>query len=444
MSEGSLALFGGQPLVRDHRALRIPWPRTNDDDRRAVHSAFDRMDFSGRDSPEIHALESEMSAHFGVPNAIALGSGTAALHAALFGLQIGPGDEVIVPNLTFVSTAMAVVHNGSTPVFADVDKKTFNISATTIQREVTERTRAVIVVHLHGAPADMDPIMRFCRSRNIYVIEDVAQAPEARYKGRLVGSIGDAAAFSLMAQKNLATCGEGGVLLCRDPEHRNRAELLRLYGERIESDQSRKYYSYTLGWNYTLNPIQAAMARTQLRRLPDLTRAIVDAALSLNERLAAFSWVLPPIGRERSEAVFHFYRVRITGRLFGAPDDGRFRQAVQDALNAEGLNVRHYQTMPVSAQPFFRSGPYAARGLKEYPGTLDTIRNTLILGAIGLSPAYLLCPGTPALYVRGFEKLQDNMDQLLEYASQLEYHDPWEDEPVLSDTFGASYVSHRD
>lgn len=438
--KGKLALFGGRPIAPDSAALRIQWPVVTEADRAAVWSAFDRLEFSGRDSLEVRELEAEMAAHFGMPYAIALNSGTAALHAALFSLDIGQRDEVVVPNLTFVSTAMAVVHNGSTPVFADVDPITFNISASTLAREVTERTRAVIVVHLHGTPADMDPILDFCRDRRIHVIEDVAQAPEARYKGQLVGSFGDAAAFSLMAQKNLATCGEGGILLCRDLEQRNRAERLRLYGERIEEGQSRSYYSYTLGWNYTLNPLQAAMARTRLAHLPELTREIVSAASELSDRLSAFAWVRPPLLGENFQSVYHFYRVRLTGGHLGFADAGRFRQAVQDALTAEGLSVRHYQTLPVSSQPFFRRGHHPLRPPASYPATHEVLRSTLVLGAIGSTPAYLLCPGTPEKYAEGFAKIDANMAELLRYAATIDYNEPWDIHQVLSDTHGATYV----
>lgn len=443
MSDTTLALFGGTPVVEDHQSLLTRWPVVTSDDREAVLAAFDRADFSGRGSAEVYALEEEMAVFFGMPCATALNSGTAALHAALFSLEIGSGAEVIVPNLTFVSTAMAVVHNGSTPVFADVDANTYNLSAATIARELSSKTAAVIVVHLHGLPADMDPIIQLCHSKGIKVIEDVAQAPGARYKGRLVGSIGDAAAFSLMAQKNLATCGEGGVLLNRNNKDKNRAELIRLYGEKIQPGQARKYRSYTLGWNYTLNPIQAAMARTQLRRLPEVTRTICAAGANLSDRLSQFVWVTPPVLTHDFQNVFHFYRVALSGSSFGFTDDGRFRRAVQDALNAEGLNVRHYQTTPVSGQPYFQTGSdrCVARPLPEYPATLEVLRRTLVLGAVGSAPAYLLNPRVPELYAKGFAKIEKNMSALIDYARDIDYLDTWQSEPVLSDTFGAEYES---
>lgn len=443
MPDNRLALFGGTPLVKDHASLRTAWPIVTKRDRRAVIESFDREDFSGRGSPEVYALEEEMANHFMMPYATALNSGTAALHVALASLGIGEGDEVIVPNLTFIATAMAVVQNGSVPVFADIDPRTYNITAETILPQVTRKTKAVIVVHLHGFPADLRGIKKLCKERDLALIEDVAQAPGALLDGKPVGSFGDASAFSLMSQKNLATCGECGVLLNRKLDAKNRAEMVRIYGEILKPNAPRKYNSYTLGWNYTLNPLQAAMARTQLRGLDGLTRKIRSAGQRLDKGLSAFTWVRPPKDIRGAQGVYHFYRIGFDPSVFGYAHSGRFRKAVQDALDAEGLNVRHYQNVPLSGQPVFRTKDYLQSkksfDIQNFPNTLEVIRSTLILGAISSAPGYLLCSGTVAKYLKGFAKIDANMGQVLEYADKLAYREPWEDIPKTSDSFRSRY-----
>jgi len=396
-------------------------------------------------------LEERFSKYHNGLYATALNSGTAALHLALVSLGIQPGDEVIVPSLTFIATAMSVIHNQSIPVFADIDPKTFNILPESIERNISKKTKAIIVVHMHGLPVDIDPIMKICKKYNLKLIEDVAQAPRAMYKNKIVGTFGDAAAFSLMSQKNLATCGEGGILLNKRLKDKNKAEMARIYGEIIKHNSERVYNSYTLGWNYTLNPLQAAMAVTQLKKLNRVTNKIQKSARKLNKGLVKFGWILPPIEQDNISSVFHFYRFRLNSGYFKYKNEGRFRQAVQDALNAEGLNVRHYQKTPLAGQSFFNRKqinkvmPWALNNKKyvydinDYPNTLDVIRNTLILGAISSGPGYLLCPGTIEKYLEGFRKIENNMGALLEYADKIDYKEPWEDVSVISDSFESNY-----
>lgn len=443
MSVNKLALFGGTPLVKNHTSLRIAWPIVTKRDRLAVMECFDREDFSGRGSQEVYTLEEEMADYFSMPYATALNSGTAALHVALASLGIGEGDEVIVPNLTFIATAMTVVHNGSIPIFADVDPYTYNITAETIIPKVTRKTKAVIVVHLHGFPADLREIKKACKKWNLALIEDVAQAPGASLDGKLLGSFGDASAFSLMSQKNLATCGECGILLNRKMQAKNRAEMVRIYGEILKSNAPRKYNSYTLGWNYTLNPLQAAMARTQLNNFDRLTKKIRSAGQLLDKGLSAFPWVRPPKDIRGARGVYHFYRIGFEISTIGYMNTGRFRKAVQDALDAEGLNVRHYQNVPLSGQPIFSAKDYLpfknSFEIANFPNTLEVIRSTLLLGAISSAPGYLLCPGTIAKCLEGFMKIHENMEHVLEYADKIAYREPWDDIPKTSDSFRSGY-----
>jgi len=451
LTSNRLALFGGRPLVGEHKGLRIGWPIVDKSDYKAVMSAFNDRDFSGRGSQRILDLENIFSKYYDGLYATVLNSGTAALHLALISLGIKSGDEVIVPALSFVATVMAVIHNNSIPIFSDIDNKTFNILPDSIESKISKRTKAVIVVHLHGMPADMDPIIKICRKYNLKLIEDVAQAPGSMYHDKKIGTFGDASIFSIMSQKNLATCGEGGILLSRSINDKNRAEMARIYGEILKTNNDRIYNSYTLGWNYTLNPIQAAMAISQFKKFNALTKKIQNQARKLNEYLDKFKWIIAPTEPTRLTSVYHFYRFCLKPEYFHYKNKGRFRKAVQDALNAEGLNVRHYQKTPLAGQSFFQRKdlnkllPWSLNKNKyvydvnDYPNTLEVIRNSLVLGAIGSSPSYLLCPGTIEKYILGFKKIEQNINELLNYADSIDYLEPWEENVVISDSFGAEY-----
>lgn len=449
-----LALFGGQPIVKDHASLRGEWPIKDDTDFQAIKRVYDNNDFSGRGSQEVTNLEKRFSQMHNNMHATALNSGTAAIHAALIALGVKPGDEVLVPNLTFVATAVAVLHCLAVPIFVDIDPNDYNMSPDDILKRITPRTKAVIVVHMHGIPAQMEKIQKICADNNLMLIEDVAQAPGATIDGRLVGTFGDASAFSLMSQKNLTTCGEAGMLLTKTLEQKNRAEMLRIYGEIIGEDGSRMYNSFSLGWNYTLNPMQAAMAVSQLDKFDALTKKIQEKGRLLNEGLEQFNWVKPPLEAPNTTGVFHFYRVRLVPESFPMEKIGLFRRAVHEALNAEGLNARLYQNTPISGQVIFREKKAYGKGLPwainpdityeysndNYPDTLDVLRSTLVLGAISSAPGYLLKEGTVEAYIEGFKKLNDNMDKLKEYALGItDYKEPWDDIPVTSDSFSAHY-----
>ena len=446
-----LALFGGKPIVEDHTELRIDWPIVDQKDREAVIKAFDDNDFCGRGSARVIELEKKFSKYYNGLYATALNSGTAALHLSLVSLGIKPGDEVIVPALTFIATAMSVVHNQSIPVFADINPKTYNILPESIEKNITKKTKAVIVVHMHGLPADMRPIMRICKKYNLKLIEDVAQAPGALYHNKKAGTFGDASIFSLMSQKNLSTCGECGILLNKKLSDKNRAEMARIYGEIIKQNTERVYNSFTLGWNYTLNPLQAAMAITQLKKFNRITKKIQDSSRRFNKALNQFEWILPPVEPKGVSSVFHFYRFGLNPRYFQYKYAGRFRQAVQDAMNAEGLNVRHYQKTPLAGQPFFQQKQINQKlpwllnkkqykyNINDFPNTLSVLNSTLILGAISSSPGYLICSKTTDKYVKGFKKIEQNIDELLKYADKINNPEPWKEAAVTSDSYKAKY-----
>ena len=208
-----------------------------------------------------------------VKHAIATNNGTTAIHLALVALGIGPGDEVILPTLTYVATANAVRYCGATPVFIDCDQETLNIDVQAIESKISRRTRAIIPVHLYGHPVDMDPILELAEKNNLYVVEDAAEAHGAKYKGRIVGSIGTCATFSFYGNKILTT-GEGGMVTTNDDLL---AEKLRIYrGQGM--DPNRRYWHPVIGYNYRMTNIAAAIGCAQLER--------VDEALANRKRLA--------------------------------------------------------------------------------------------------------------------------------------------------------------
>ena len=205
------------------------WPVLTGEDRAAVARVLDRGVLSGAGAPEMRALEAEFAAAVGARFCLATNSGTSALHVALAAAGVGPGDEVIVPALGFIATAQAVLHAGATPVFADVDPATYNIDVADAARRVNPRTRAIVPVHLHGLPADMDGIAALGRQAGLTVVEDAAQAHGALYKGRAVGTLGAMGAFSLNSTKNLPA-GEGGLFVTDSEELYARAARVRFDG----------------------------------------------------------------------------------------------------------------------------------------------------------------------------------------------------------------------
>ena len=207
-------------------------------------------------------FEKDFAAYCGVEYGIAVSNGTCGLHLALAACDIGPGDEVIVPDITFIASANAVAYTGAKPVLVDVDAETMCLSARTVERALTSRTKAIMPVHLYGHPADMDPLLDLAKKHNLVVIEDAAEAHGAEYKQRRVGGIGHCGVFSFFGNK-IITTGEGGMLTTNDPEIDRKARILRSHG----MDPSRKYWHKERGFNYRMTNIQAALGVAQLEQI---------------------------------------------------------------------------------------------------------------------------------------------------------------------------------
>src|SRR5712664_2666814 len=254
------------------------------------------------------ALEEEIARLCGVAHGVGVASGTDALILALRACGVQPGDEVLLPPFTFVATGSAVSALGAKPVFADIRPDTYNIDPAEFERRVTPLTRAIVVVHLYGLAADMDPILTFARSRKLPVIEDNAQAIGASYKGRRTGSLGDAACLSFYPTKNLGAYGDAGMVVSNSPELSEHIRTLRNHG------QTAKYFSTEPGWNNRLDEIQAAILRVKLRHLSNWQRARQANAAEYTHLLNQIPGVIPPIAPEGFEHVYHQYTIRIEQR----------------------------------------------------------------------------------------------------------------------------------
>ena len=284
--------------------------------------------------PEVAAFEEEFASVAGGGYAIAVNSGTSALLLGLLAIGVGPGDEVIVPSFTFAATANAVVLAGGSPVFVDIKADTFCIDPAAIEDAITARTRAIVPVHLYGHPADMVTISAIAGKHGLSILEDAAQAHLAEIDGRLVGSFGEAAAFSFYPTKNMTT-GEGGMVVTRDEGIAGRVRLLRNQG------MEQRYRNEIAGYNMRMTDIQAAIGRVQLGSLPDWTRRRQDNAHVLNGGLEG---VEIPYVAAGATHVYHQYTVRV-------PSTERDRWA--DGLRAGGIGCDVYYPIPVHRLPAY-------------------------------------------------------------------------------------------
>jgi perosamine synthetase len=260
--------------------------------------------------------------------AVATSSGTTALHIALLAHEIGPGDEVITTPFTFIATVNTILYVGATPVLVDIDEETFNIDPALIEDAITPRTQAIVPVHLYGYPCDMDAIMDVAQRHDLLVVEDAAQAIGARYHGKPTGSFGTGC-FSLYATKNVVA-GEGGMITTDDESLADRCRLLRSHGMR------RRYHYESLGYNFRMSDLHAAIALAQMDRLEELTAKRRANAAYLSEHITS---VVTPQVRDGYEHVWHQYTVRVDG--------GRDRDAALQQLRDAGVGAGIYYPIPI-------------------------------------------------------------------------------------------------
>lgn len=286
---------------------------------------------------EVEQFEEEFASYCGTKYGIGVASGTDALTLAIKALDIGEGDELItVPN-TFIATVDAISSNGAKPIFVDINTETYNIDVTKIEEKITNKTKAIVPVHLYGHPADMDEIITIAKEYDLKVVEDACQAHGAEYKGKRVGSLGDVACFSFYPSKNLGAYGDGGIVVTDSEEIAERVGMLRNYG------QSKKYYHDFIGYNSRLDEIQAAILRVKLKHLDNWNAKRRQLAKIYNELLADVSNIETPIEKDCVKHVFHLYVVRC-----------KKRDMLEHYLNSKGVSTGIHYPIPVHQQRVYK------------------------------------------------------------------------------------------
>jgi perosamine synthetase len=293
-------------------------------------------------------FEREFALYCGCRYGIATSNGTAALHLALAVLGIGPGDEVIVPTLTFVATANCVVYTGAKPVFVDSEPKTWNIAPGSVAAKITSRTKAIIPVHLYGHPVDMDPILELARKHGLYVIEDAAEAHGAEYKGKKVGSLGNMGCFSFYGNK-IITTGEGGMLVTDDEEFAERARMLRDHC----MSKEKRYWHPAIGYNYRMTNLQGAIGVAQMEHIEEFIAIKRRNAQLYNTLLANVHGITLPPEQLWAKNVYWMYSILIED------DFGLARDEVALRLKDKGIDTRPFFS-PLHTMP-----PYACS--EQYP-----------------------------------------------------------------------------
>lgn len=352
-----LAIDGGFPV----REKILPYGRQSidEDDIAAVVKVL------GSDwlttGPTIAAFEAAFSEFVGAKETVAVSNGTAALHAAMYALGVGPGDEVIVTPMTFAASANCVVYCGATPVFADVDPDTLLLDPGSVESKITSSTKAIVAVDYAGQPCDYDALQSIADKYNLAIVDDACHAVGGSYKGRAVGTLANLNTFSLHPVKHFTT-GEGGLITTEDSDLATRMRIFRNHGISTDHRQREQqgswfYEMIDLGYNYRLTDFQSALGISQLRKLPDWIKRRRAIAHYYDERFAEISGVTPLAVRKDAVHAYHLYVVRLDLDQFSAD-----RARVFAALRAEGIGVNvHY--VPVHLHPFYRKNYATVPGM---------------------------------------------------------------------------------
>ncbi|UYJ40322.1 MAG: UDP-4-amino-4,6-dideoxy-N-acetyl-beta-L-altrosamine transaminase [Lachnospiraceae bacterium] len=302
--------------------------------------------------PKIEEFERKVADYVGAKYAVAIANGTAALHAACFAAGIGEGDEVITTPITFPASANCALYCGATPVFADIDKESYNISPADIRKKITDRTKAIIAVHFTGQPCEMDEIHKIAEDNNLIVIEDAAHALGANYKGKKIGSISDMTTFSFHPVKHITT-GEGGMIVTNDEKLCERLKVFRTHGiTREEKYLSRNdgpwyYEQIDLGYNYRITDIQCALGISQMDKLDDFVEKRRMLVERYNNAFEEVSEIVVPKQVEGCNNSYHLYVIQVENRL-----------EVFNKLRTAGIGVNvHY--IPVYKHPYYQKNGYA-------------------------------------------------------------------------------------
>jgi UDP-4-amino-4,6-dideoxy-N-acetyl-beta-L-altrosamine transaminase len=353
LGENSLAIHGGKPV----RETSLPYGRQwidNDDIQEVVNVL--KSDFLTT-GPIITKFEKGLAKYVNAKYAVAFSSGTAALHGACFAASIKERDEVITTPITFAASANSILYQGASPVFADIDEKTYNIDPNGIKSLITNQTKAIIPVDFTGQPANLDEINSFARENNLVVIEDAAHALGAVYKNKKIGSISDMTMFSLHPVKNI-TSGEGGVITTNNKEYYEKLLDFRSHGitrnlSKLKDNHGPWYYEMQfLGYNYRLTDFQAALGFSQLQKIDEFTKNRQKYVEIYNEAFSKVSQIEVPFQSSEGQSSWHLYVIKLKAELLNGN-----RKAVIEALQKENIGVNvHY--IPVYYHPYYQGLGY--------------------------------------------------------------------------------------
>jgi dTDP-4-amino-4,6-dideoxygalactose transaminase len=346
-----LAVFGGEPVIKAGTIKK--WPPVDMTDAKFVMESL-----AGENHAfgwNCHHFQQEFAAWNGNKHAILANSGTAALHMCIAACGVGCGDHVLVPAYSWSSSATCIIHHNAIPIFVDIDFDTINIDVNKIEQAITPRTKAIIVVHLHGLSVNMDAVLKIAKKHNLRVIEDACQAHGATYNGKRVGTMGDCGAFS-MNQNKLHCTGEGGVFVTNDDDIKDKAVQLWNFGENKTPSEKRDFHAYGLGWMYRSNDLTAAFGRAQLAKLNGFIDQLAANAAVLNQRLKSVNGLILPTVPKLHTHNWYNYTMRLDMKKLGwAGDPARMRDALMKAIVAEGVGVGVWQNFILPYMTVFRA-----------------------------------------------------------------------------------------
>jgi perosamine synthetase len=427
-----LALFGGVPIRTK------PYPAHRTTDNKDLDIAIQVMkegilsDFEGSNNEwhlggkYVKQAEAKWASYFDVKHVISVNSATSGLFAAVGAAGVGPGDEVITSPWTMTATASAIVVNNAVPIFADIDPETFCLMPEAIEKKITKRTKAIIVVHIYGHPADMDAIMALARKYNLVVIEDAAQSLGATYAGKQTGTLGHMGVHSLNGHKLIQT-GEGGMIFTDDDEYAHRLQLIRNHAEAVVATGFPvKSLVNMIGWNYRMNEIEAAMSMTQLEKLAPLQHQRNQLERRLTAGISEFKGLITPEKRESCDHTYYRYALRVDQNILPVN-----AHSIVEALNAEGLDWYAGYT-PLNLFPLYQQQiafgdkgcPFKCPlydGKPDY--TLDSLPNVRHHMKYSFSTENVRPPLSELdmdMMIEGFAKVYKHMDQLADHEKAKE------------------------
>ncbi|MCC6019063.1 MAG: DegT/DnrJ/EryC1/StrS family aminotransferase [Candidatus Verstraetearchaeota archaeon] len=379
------AIEGGKP-IRSKPIMALP--ELTDEEIEEIVKVLRSGRWTMSVGTKIREFEEEFKKYLNVKHAIAVSNGTSALHLALRAAGIGPGDEVITTPFTFIATASTILHQNAIPIFADINIEDYNINPESIEERITDKTKAVIAVHLCGQPADIMDIRKICMEGGLTLIEDCAQAIGAEYDGVKVGCIGDVNAFSFYISKNITT-GEGGMVTTNNDEIAEKVRLMRSHGE------TSRYHYNTIGYNYRMTEIQATIGILQLKRINELNNRRREIVKIYNDELGSCEAIKTPIEKRRVKHVWHIYNI-----LLEIEKLRKSRDEIYEAIRRENVYISVAYPTPLYMEPIFQEMIGHGRGCPwtcPYYNKKITYKPGLCPNAEYVSERVLTLPTQPSL-----------------------------------------------